>query len=216
IPLGTGEESSRIGSVSVVGAVSPPAGDFSEPITQNSMRLTGTFWALDTDLARRRHFPAIDWNQSFSLYELDEWFRQEADPEWPDLIAWMNSLLEEVDRLEEIVRLIGPEALSNDEQLTLFTGRMTREDFMQQLATSRVDAFSPLPKTILMLKILRRFDEVVEAAREQGYSADEIQELDLVSKIAHMKQHPPEQAEQALEGLLSEVNRKRDELTGDR
>lgn len=195
----------REGSVSVVGAVSPPGGDFSEPITQNSMRLAGTFWALDTDLARRRHFPAINWEESYSLYEVRAWFEREVDPQWTQLVQEIRILLEEDARLSEIVQLVGPEALSPAERVTLQTGRMVREDFLQQLATSEVDAFSPLRKTFWMMKILVRFHELASEAIEQGISQARVGELEIIPNIAQMKQVRAEEIEEELPALYERM-----------
>lgn len=200
--LSVGDEGdAREGSVSVVGAVSPPGGDFSEPITQNSMRLAGTLWALDTDLSRRRHFPAINWDESYSLYELRSWFQENVGGDWPKLVDRLNALLEEEARLSEIVQLVGPEALSESERVTLLSGQLIREDFLQQLATSPVDAYSPPNKTQWMMRILLRFQELAQRAVREGASRRQIEDLTVVEEIGHMSEKPAEEAEAALEAL---------------
>jgi V/A-type H+-transporting ATPase subunit A len=132
--------------VTVVGAVSPPGGDFSEPMTQNSLRVVGTFWALDYDLSRRRHFPSINWTRSYTLYNLREWYSRAAAPEWNDLIREAMALLQREVELLEIVQLVGPDALAEAQREVLAVARMLREDFLQQSAYHETDRFCPLPK----------------------------------------------------------------------
>ena len=146
----------RLGSVTVVGAVSPPGGDFSEPITQYSLRLAGTFWALDTTLARQRHFPAVDWRRSYSLYQLGGWFAVEVEPDWEEQRAWALQVLEQEGELLDIVQVLGAEALAAPEQVLLRTGRLLREDFLQQSAFDERDAYCPLEKQYWMLNAIRR------------------------------------------------------------
>jgi V/A-type H+-transporting ATPase subunit A len=110
------EVGNRVGSLTLIGAVSPPGGDFSEPMTQNSLRVTGAFWGLDTDLARRRHFPAINWTNSYSLYKLDDWFNQYVAEDWTTLARRARALLQREGELQEIVQLVGSEALAEIEK----------------------------------------------------------------------------------------------------
>ena len=152
--LGGREEEKRSGSVTVVGAVSPPGGDFSEPITQNSMRVAGTFWALDYDLSRRRHFPAINWTNSYSLYNLTDWYATNVASDWPTLIGDARALLQREVELLEIVRLVGPDALAEIERAVLTVARMLREDFLQQSASDLIDRFCPRAKAYWMLKVI--------------------------------------------------------------
>ena len=126
--------------MSIIGAVSPAGGDFSEPITQHSLRLAGTFWALDTPLARERHFPAIDWNRSYTLYDLAGWFGREVAADWEEHRAWARDLLQREAQLLEIVQLLGTDTLAPPERVVLRTGRLLREDFLQQ---SAFDATTP-------------------------------------------------------------------------
>ncbi len=115
-------------------AVSPPGGDFSEPVTQYSLRLAGTFWALDTELARRRHFPAINWTRSYTLYELGRWFDDNVAPDWEQQRRWALGLLAQEEELQNIVQLLGVDVLAPAELITFRTGRILREDFLQQSA----------------------------------------------------------------------------------
>lgn len=195
----------RIGSVTITGAVSPPGGDFSEPVTQNSMRVTGTFWALDYDLSRRRHFPAINWNESYSLYELDKWYLEHISEDWRHLTQSAMSLLQREEELQEIVQLVGPDALSDSERSVLFAARMIREDFLQQSAFDEVDRYSPLDKTFFMLKAIMEFYRLADQAIEAGVPLEEIRDYPEVGEIARMKEIPTEEAEENLRALLERV-----------
>lgn len=150
------------GSVSVVGAVSPSGGDFSEPVTQGTIRIVKVFWALDTALRARRHFPAINWLTSYSLYasSLEEWFRKNVNEEWPPLRTWAQRTLQEEAELEEIVRLVGADALPPDQQFTLEVARMIREIFLQQNARHPVDTFCPPERQFKLISAIRRYADL--------------------------------------------------------
>src|SRR2546425_660860 len=147
------------GSVSVVGAVSPSGGGFSEPVTQGTLRIVKVFWALDTALRARRHFPAINWLQSYSLYTqiLEDWFRKNVNEEWPKLRSWTQRTLQEEAELEEIVRLVGADALPPDQQLTLEVARMIREIFLQQNAYHPVDTFCPPERQFKLIAAIKKY-----------------------------------------------------------
>lgn len=147
----------RVGSVTVIGSVSPPGGDFSEPMTQNSLRVAGAFWALDTGLARRRHFPAINWITSYSLYDVRRWFCQNVAPDWEAQTGQALALLQEEAKLMEIVQLIGSEALPEEQKALLQTARMLREDFLQQSGFHEIDGFCPPKKQYWMLRVILTF-----------------------------------------------------------
>ena len=149
----------REGSVSVVGAVSPSGGDFSEPVTQGTLRIVKVFWALDTALRARRHFPAINWLTSYSLYgpALENWFRTKINEEWPKLRQWTQRTLQEEAELEEIVRLVGADALPPDQQLTLEVARMIREIFLQQNAYHPVDTFCPPERQFKLIAAIKKY-----------------------------------------------------------
>ncbi|HEX6303233.1 MAG TPA: V-type ATP synthase subunit A [Anaerolineales bacterium] len=200
-----GDQDERTGSVTITGAVSPPGGDFSEPVTQNSMRVTGTFWALDYDLSRRRHFPAINWNESYSLYELNKWYLENISEDWRDLTQSAMSLLQREEELQEIVQLVGPDALSDSERAVLFAARMIREDFLQQSAFDEIDRYSPLDKTFLMLKAIMEFYRLADEAIEAGVPLKEIRDYPEVGEIARMKEIPTDEAEEKLRALLERV-----------
>jgi V/A-type H+-transporting ATPase subunit A len=154
------------GSVSVVGAVSPSGGDFSEPVTQGTLRIVRVFWALDTALRARRHFPAINWLTSYSLYAqtLEEWFRKNVNEEWPRLRAWAQRILQEEAELEEIVRLVGADALPPEQQLTLEVARMIREIFLQQNAYHAVDTFCPPARQYKLISSIKKYSDLGQKA----------------------------------------------------
>jgi V/A-type H+-transporting ATPase subunit A len=185
----------REGSVTVVGAVSPPGADFSEPVTQYSMRLAGVFWALDTDLARRRHFPAIHWTRSYTLFDLGAWFDHNVAVDWEKQRRWALELLEQEERLQSVVRLMGADVLAPTEQLVFLAGRMVREDFLQQSAFDEVDAFCPLDKQYHMLRIIRLAYETTHRVVEDGTEAALVMSLPVFAEIARMRDWPPDEME---------------------
>lgn len=198
------DNASRRGSVTLAGAVSPPGGDFSEPITQNSMRVTGTLWALDYDLSRRRHFPAISWTQSYTLYELADWYEAQVGKDWQSLTGEALRLLQNAGELEEIVRLVGPEGLPESDRLVLRSAAMLREDFLQQSAFDEIDRYSPLAKTYWMLKALVTFHKQADYALEEE-SLETIMKLDVVDELARMKRTPGDEVGEALPALIDRI-----------
>ncbi|MGD2101096.1 MAG: V-type ATP synthase subunit A [Acidimicrobiia bacterium] len=196
----------RAGSVSVIGAVSPPGGDFSEPVTQYSLRLAGTFWALDPDLARRRHYPAIHWTRSYSLYSTDQWFDDNVAEDWGTQRAWALSLLGRAEELEGIVQLLGVDALAPQERVTFVIAQMLREDFLQQSAYDSVDAFCPLIKQYWMLRVLRGFHDAVMDLAIEGATADTVARSDIASEIGRMKLWPADEAEATAKELLERID----------
>lgn len=194
----------QVGSMTLIGAVSPPGGDFSEPMTQNSLRVTGAFWGLDTDLARRRHFPAINWINSYSMYRLDDWFNREVVEDWAALSQRARALLQREMELQEIVQLVGPDALAETEKGELAVGRMLREDFLQQSAFGE-DAFCPLEKTYWMLKVILAFyDQMVEAL-QRAVPLDRVLMPALLDRIARMREWPPPAAPVRARELLGHI-----------
>jgi V/A-type H+/Na+-transporting ATPase subunit A len=182
----------RIGSITVVGAVSPPGGDFSEPITQNTLRVVGTFWALDTSLAYRRHFPSVNWIKSYSLYldSIASWYIENVAPDWRELRDKTMYLLQKEVELQEIVQLVGPDALPESEKAILEVTRMIREDFLQQSAYSEGDSFCPMEKQYWMLKVILTFYEKVSEVMNRGVSLKQVQGLPLRAAIGRMKEIP--------------------------
>ncbi len=198
----------RQGSVTIIGAVSPPGGDFSEPMTQNSLRLVGAFWALDVNLARRRHFPAIDWIASFTHYRLDAWFRDHVDDAWPRLRAQAQKLLQEERELEEIVQLVGSDALGDPEKVVLDAGRLLREAFLQQSAFSEEDAYCPLDKQYLMLRLLLAYhDALAHRVRTGCFTFEQcIQESDAIRRqLFRLKEMTPEELQRLAPELLRQM-----------
>ena len=176
------------GSISAIGAVSPPGGDFSEPVTQNTLRIVKCFWALDADLAERRHFPSINWNESYSLYteQLDPWWRENVDEEYPEVRQWAVDVLDEESELQEIVQLVGKDALPDDQQLTLEVARYIREGWLQQNAFHDVDTYCEPEKTYLMLTAIQHFNEEAFEALEAGVPVEEIVDVESVSRLNRM------------------------------
>lgn len=160
--------SPRRGSVTVVGAVSPAGGDFSEPVTQNSLRVAGCFWALDASLARSRHFPSINWTRSYTTYRLSEWFDEHVAEDWSRLSAWAVRTLQEEGSLLEVVSLLGVEAVAPPQRVTLRVGRMLREDYLQQSSFDPVDASCPPLKQVAMLRLVKAAEEAMTAALTAG------------------------------------------------
>ncbi len=202
---GNSNTQGRMGSVSVVGAVSPPGGDFSEPVTQNSMRVASTFWALDYDLSRRRHFPAINWTNSYSLYNFSDWFEREVAPDWDELSREAMSLLQREVELLEIVQLVGPDALAEPERAVLAIARMLREDFLQQLAYGEVDRYCSIHKAYWMLKAIMDFHHRTQAALDAKIPLERVTTLSVVSDIARMKELQMETAEKEIKAIMDRV-----------
>jgi V/A-type H+-transporting ATPase subunit A len=197
----------RTGSVTMVGAVSPAGGDFSEPMTQNSLRVTGAFWALDTDLAHRRHFPAISWTKSYTLFlpSVTDWYRDNVGKEWGHVRERALAILQKETELAEVVQLVGPDALPESEKATLEVARMVREDFLQQFAFDEVDAYCPPRKAYLMLGAILAFSDAVDAALARGATLSEVLATPARGLIAGMKDVPPDAAEDKLGDLPARV-----------
>jgi len=173
------------GSISVVGAVSPPGGDFSEPVTQNTLRIVKCFWALDADLAERRHFPSINWNESYSLYrdQLDPWFVDNVAEDYPEVRQWAIDVLDEEGELQEIVQLVGKDALPEDQQLTLEIARYIREAWLQQNAFHDVDTYCEPDKTYLILTTIKKFNDEAFDALDAGVPVEEITAVEALPRI---------------------------------
>jgi V/A-type H+-transporting ATPase subunit A len=195
----------KSGSVTIVGAVSPPGGDFSEPMTQSSMRMAGTFWALDYDLSRRRHFPAINWTRSYSLYDLADWFAGQISADWNRLIREAMTLLQRETELLEIVQLVGPDALADAERAVLAVARMLREDFLHQSSYHPIDRFCTLDKAYGMLKVIVDFYHHTQAALEAGVTLEQVTGLPVVAEIARMKDLEVNEAVDVLEALTNRI-----------
>jgi V/A-type H+-transporting ATPase subunit A len=176
------------GSVSVMGAVSPPGGDFSEPVAQNTLRIVKVFWALDSDLADRRHFPSINWLKSYSLYldEISSWWNKDVGENWLQLRNKAMALLQKESELQEIVKLVGPDALPSKERALLESARMVREDFLQQSAFHDIDTYCPEKKQYEMLRIMSKFSDLIQNAIEKNVRIEDIISIKSRESIARM------------------------------
>jgi V/A-type H+-transporting ATPase subunit A len=177
------------GSVTVVGAVSPPGGDFSEPVTQNTLRIVKVFWALDAKLANRRHFPAINWLTSYSLYgsTLDPWYAKNIGPDFTALRVWLMGLMQREDELQEIVQLVGSDTLPEDQQLLLEVARLVREYFLQQNAYHDVDTYASLEKQYKMMQAIRRYNDMAFRALKDGATIGDIIALKCKDELTKTK-----------------------------
>lgn len=180
------------GSLTAIGAVSPPGGDLSEPVTQSTLRIVKVFWGLDARLAESRHFPAINWLLSYSLYaeRLDEFFAANAGPEWPTYRRDAMRLLQKESELEEIVRLVGIDALSPADRLALETAKSIREDFLHQNAFHEVDTYTSLPKQYRLMRLILTFYQEAQAAMQRGIPLERLLELPVRVEIARAKYLP--------------------------
>ena len=191
------------GSLSIIGAVSPPGGDFSEPVTQNTLRVTKAFWALDAKLAQRRHFPSINWLNSYSMYldALEPWFAKNDAAEWRMLVNRMMNYLQEEEKLLEIVQLVGSDALPEKQQLILEVARMIREFLLQQNAFHEIDTFSSSKKSYMMIKAVLSYADLAQEALEQGVRVKQLLDVkskDRIGEAKFVKEH---------EKLLKEVQK---------
>ncbi|GGL49083.1 ATP synthase subunit A [Halocalculus aciditolerans] len=200
------------GSVSVVGAVSPPGGDFSEPVTQNTLRIVKTFWALDADLAERRHFPSINWNESYSLYkeQLDPWYRENVAEDFPERRQWAVDVLDEEDELQEIVQLVGKDALPDDQQLTLEVARYLREAWLQQNAFHDTDTYCSPEKTYRMLGAIKTLNDEAFKALEGGAPVEEITAIEAAPRLNRIGVQ--EEWESYIDDLEAEITEQLQEL----
>jgi V/A-type H+-transporting ATPase subunit A len=198
----------RVGSLTLVGAVSPPGGDFSEPVSQNTLRVTRVFWALDANLASRRHFPAINWLTSYSLYadEMIDWYKNNISSEWVKIRKEALEILQREAELQEIVQLIGYDALPEPEKGILDTARSIREDYLQQSAYDEIDTYSSIRKQYLMLSTILEFGKKESDAIKKGISSSKIGSLDVKKRISMIKWTKEEQVEQLVREI--EINMK--------
>lgn len=188
-------EDKRTGSITMIGAVSPPGGDISEPVSQNTLRVTKVFLALDASLAYRRHFPSIHWLKSYSLYfeSLREWFSTNAQADFINNRNTAMDILQKEAELQEVVQLVGPDSLPESEQAILGTAKILREDFLQQNAFVDYDMYTPIPKQYLMLKMILHLHRRILSAIESGVPYKKVQEKqDVFERIARMKEISPE------------------------
>jgi V/A-type H+-transporting ATPase subunit A len=194
--------------VTIVGAVSPAGGDFSEPVTQASLRISGALWALSTDLAYRRHFPAIDWVQSFSLYadRFHDWFAQEVGEEWMTLREEAIRLLQKERELQEVVQLVGLDAVQDQERILIESARLIREGFLRQSAVHEVDATCPPKKALWMLRLLSHYSQRTTEALGGGASLKAVLATGLDERLLRLGEVLPGDIEAVGTGLLSEID----------
>lgn len=200
-------EPSRVGSLTIVGAVSPPGGDFTEPVTTNTLRFVRVFWALDPNLAYTRHYPAVNWIMSYAAYvdTVKEWWKNIAD-DWYETRAKLYSILRREEELLELVRLLGPEALADEENLVLDVARMIREGFLQQSAYDAVDSYCSPQKQYKMLKLFVNFYEQALAAIRRGVSLEQLRTLEVISSILRVKYTVSNEELEKIDGLEARMN----------
>lgn len=193
--------------MSVIGAVSPPGGDISEPVSQATLRIVKVFWGLDSALAYKRHFPAINWLNSYSLYTdmLSRWYEENVAEDWNLLKGRMMALLQEEAELEEVVKLVGMDALSPSDRLKLEEARSIREDYLLQDAFHDVDAYADLKKQHRIMTVILRFYDDAVAALQKGAPIEKLVSLPVREAIARFKYMPSEETEKALPELLSRI-----------
>ncbi len=182
-------KANKEGSITAIGAVSPPGGDLSEPVSQSTLRIVKVFWGLSAQLAYKRHFPAIDWLTSYSLYSdrLGDWYTENVDEEWTALRAEAMKILQEESSLDEIVRLVGMDALSPADRLTMETAKSIREDYLHQNAFHEVDTYASLKKQFKMLKLIIENDKLCRNALSKGVELEDLMLLPIKEKIGRSK-----------------------------
>ena len=197
----------RRGSLTAVGAVSPPGGDLSEPVSQATMRIVKVFWALDSSLAYRRHFPAINWLNSYSLYldSLKPWYDEHLGKEFLQNREWAMGVLQEEANLNEIVQLVGKDSLSAGDQITLETAKMIREDFLQQNSFVDIDSYSEYDRQARMLALIREYDSRCRAASERGGAIADLFTIPVREKIGRAKSVPADEYREAYAAMDREM-----------
>ncbi|MCD6136831.1 V-type ATP synthase subunit A [Candidatus Bipolaricaulota bacterium] len=204
----------RYGSITIIGAVSPPGGDFTEPVTQNTKRFIRTFWALDKRLAFARHFPAISWIDTYSEYidEMAKWWKEEKKVDWRSLRQRMLSVLSRENELQKIVQIIGPDALPSDQRLILHVASLIKEGFLQQNAMDDIDRYSTPEKEFRMLDLIAKYEDRAEKLVQGGLPIYRIQEMKVNIKLLTMKQEVADDKLEELDAIEQEMNQEFDEL----
>ena len=203
-----------IGSITAIGAVSPPGGDLSEPVSQATLRIVKVFWGLSASLAYKRHFPAIDWIQSYSLYadKLADWYSDHVGDEWGGLRAKCMRILQEEAQLDEIVRLVGMDALSPNNRLTMETAKSIREEYLHQNAFHEIDTFASLEKQENMLRLILEFDALARDALDKNVDIEDILALQVREQIGRAK-YIPESEMSRFDDILAEIKNEMHALT---
>ena len=204
----------KVGSVSVIGAVSPPGGDFSEPVTQHTKRFIRCFWALDKSLASARHYPSINWLESYSEYMggVADWWREEVGQDWYAMRAQAMEILSEEDRLSQIVKLVGPDTLPDAQRLILETARLLREGFLQQSSFDTVDSFSTVEKQIRMLGLILHFHSRAQRIIKRGAVVSSIHDLPVVNTLIRMKSVVPNDDLAQLDTIRGDIDTQMQQL----
>jgi V/A-type H+-transporting ATPase subunit A len=204
----------RPGSVSVIGAVSPPGGDFSEPVTQHTKRFIRCFWALDKALASARHFPSVNWLNSYSEYvdDVAGWWREQVGQDWIVMRTQAMAILSEESHLAQIVKLVGPDALPDEQRLTLETARLLREGFLQQNALDEVDAYSTIQKQTRMLSLILHFHTRAQRIIKRGAPIPVIHDLPVVNRLVRMKTLASNDKLGELDDIRKEMDEQMDQL----
>ena len=202
-----GSDEDRRGSLTAVGAVSPPGGDLSEPVSQATMRIVKVFWALDASLAYRRHFPAINWLNSYSLYldSLKPWYDEHLGKDFLKNREWAMSTLQEEASLNEIVQLVGKDSLSAKDQITLEIAKMIREDFLQQNSFVDIDSYSEYDRQARMLAMIRKYEDECRSAQQRGGTLAELFSVPAREKIGRAKSVPADQYKTTYEAIQDEM-----------
>jgi V/A-type H+-transporting ATPase subunit A len=200
------------GSVSVIGAVSPPGGDLSEPVTQNTLRIVRVFWALDTKLRERRHFPTINWLTSYTMYDrqLLDWFKANVAEDYPALKAWAMKTLQKEAELQDVVQMVGSDSLPDEQKITLEVAKMIREIFLQQNAYDPVDCYCPLSRQYKMLTLIKKYSDMSEKALQAGAPVDKIAYLPVRTRFNQSKYEP--NVDEELEGVEADMDKQFAEL----
>ncbi len=197
----------RFGSISIIGAVSPPGGDFTEPVTQNTKRFIRTFWALDKRLAFARHFPAISWIETYSEYieEMAQWWEKEKGVNWRELRQRALAILSRENELQKIVQIIGPDALPDDQRLILHVAELIKEGFLQQNAMDEIDRYSTPEKEVKMLQLLMKYEETARELVHQGLPVYRIQQMKVNLGLLAMKHEVPDDQLEELDRIAEEM-----------
>ncbi len=197
----------RTGSITLIGAVSPPGGDLSDPVVQNTLRVTRVFWALDASLASRRHFPSINWLNSYSLYidALSEWFKSHVSSDWIDTRSFMMGILQKESELQEIVQLVGYDSLPEKQKNILDIARLIREDFLQQNAFDDIDTYCSIKKQYGMLTIIKTVNDFQERAIDSGLKVTQTGTLPVRNKISRMKEVPEKDFDKFYNDIIKEI-----------
>jgi len=208
----------RVGSLSVIGAVSPPGGDISEPVSQATLRIVKVFWGLDSNLAYRRHFPAINWLTSYSLYlnGLTNWFDTNVSPDWMKYRQQMMLILQEESELDEIVKMVGIDALSAGDRLKMETARSIREDFLHQNSFHEIDTYTPLEKQMHMMRLILEFHEYAQRALDEGREIRDILNLPVRERIGRYKYTPNDEIEKVYADIEAQIVKELSQAGGKR